>query len=305
MKRVIAFAQLSRAPFLTVGVFPVILGIVLALYAGYPIIWPVAILAVVAVIFIMLATYYHGEFADFDADSINVDFNKFSGGSRMIVTGVFPQRFPLILSYLSIAVAIVIGLIIQFGFKTGVFTIHLGIFGLLSAFFYSAKPIQLSRRGLGEIFIAICYGWLTVNTGYYLMSQKFDQIPSLIAIPIAISIFLVILINEFPDIKSDSKVGKRNLVVILGLRRASLIYLSFIGINLALLIVVAFICRLNLFGWIPLFFPILLGISNMSDIAKQKYLQQKPLEAICGKTILFNLLISVSFIIIFLFHLTI
>lgn len=294
------FLQLSRVPFLSVGVLPLLLGFVLAQNAGHPVHWPVAVLALLAVTCIMLATYYHGEAEDFDTDSINVEFNRFSGGSRMVATGVFSARFALGLSYVSIALAVLLGLIIQFVFHTGALTLFLGGFGLGTGVFYSGRPIQLARRGLGEIFIGFCYGWLTVNTGYYLMSQRFAEDPTLVSLPIALSIFLVIFINEFPDYHSDRQVQKNNLVVRLGHGPASWLYMGVMGLNLAVLAALAWHYRVHSLGWALLAVPMSLGIVNLEAMLRGKHREHRPLEALCGRTIFFNLSITGAFILIFL-----
>jgi 1,4-dihydroxy-2-naphthoate octaprenyltransferase len=71
-------------------------------------------------------------------------------------------------SLVAMALAAGIGLILQFGYKTGEWAIFLGFLGMLGGFFYSAKPIRWVRTGLGELWIAFCYGWLTVAAGFYL-----------------------------------------------------------------------------------------------------------------------------------------
>jgi len=198
-----AWAALSRAPFHSVGVFPFLLGATIAWSMGFAIDWAVLILSSFALILIMLTTYLAGEYYDFETDSLNVSYNIFSGGSRVLQMGFIPRRRPLVAAYVSVVGAIIIGLVLQFYYKTGPYTLLLGTFGLFCGYFYTARPIQWSYRGVGEILIAICYGWLSVNAAYYLQTGSFHPVATLVSIPLAISIFLVILINEFPDCSSD------------------------------------------------------------------------------------------------------
>jgi 1,4-dihydroxy-2-naphthoate octaprenyltransferase len=291
-----AWAGLARIPFHSVGIIPFILGIVLAWAQGYQVNWAVAVLSGVVVLLIMLVTYFSGEYFDFEVDSINKDYNKFSGGSRVLQTGAVTRKSVIIATYAALAVAAALGLSIYFIFKTGPFTILLGVFGAFCGFFYTSKPFKWSYRGIGEVLIGICYGWLTVNTGYYLQTGRFDLTASLISVPIAISIFLVILINEFPDYAADKTMGKKNLVVRFGKERMGVLafwlliacYLSFFlsyfsGVSLLWLAV---------FSLIPIDFIIV----NAVAIARKRYNNKRALEAICAKMILIDLLITISLI---------
>ena len=67
-KRLNAWLTLSRPPFHAVGVFPFLLGMVIAWSQGYPFNWGVGILSTLAVILIMLTTYYAGEYYDYETD---------------------------------------------------------------------------------------------------------------------------------------------------------------------------------------------------------------------------------------------
>ena len=58
-----------------------------------------------------------------------------------------------------------------------------------------------------------------------------------ISIPPGILTFLLLLINEFPDVEADRAGGRRHLVIVFGVRGASYVYAS--GIALTFLFVAA------------------------------------------------------------------
>jgi 1,4-dihydroxy-2-naphthoate octaprenyltransferase len=271
---------------------------VIAWNQGYSFNWGVGILSILAVILIMLATYYSGEYYDYDTDSLNREYNKFSGGTRVLQAGLIPRKRVLLAARLALAAAGIIGLVLQFYFKTGPFTIPLGLFGMLCGYFYTSKPARWAYRGVGEILIGICYGWLTVNTGYYLQTGTFGLIPTLVSIPIGISIFLVILINEFPDYTSDRASGKNNLVVRLGRDRAARLYaglaaLCFLSIVLGVL---AGIPRLMA---VLSIIPLGLIVRNLLALRKRGYREGRTLERICSRTLLLNLGTTALYILVF------
>ncbi|WEU39758.1 MAG: prenyltransferase [Candidatus Odinarchaeum yellowstonii] len=221
-----AWVALSRLPFHTVGVLPFILGGVLAWSLEAVFRWDVFAWGTLGVVFVMLATYYAGEYWDYMEDSLSASFkaSRFSGGSKVLQRNLLPRRAALWASLISVMSAVSVGLILQLVYQTGVLTIPLGVIGLIGGFFYSTRPIRWVRTGLGELWIALCYGWLPVAVGYYLQTASIPPLIHLIALPIGFTIFNVILLNEFPDYQADLAAKKTNLAVRLGLERASYLY---------------------------------------------------------------------------------
>ena len=206
------------------GILPFLLGGVIAWSQGYTINWVVLALSMVAVTFVMLMTFLINEYYDYEADIINRTFHKLSGGSRVLPMGLIPRRHSLIAAHVCLLIAVIIGLLLYFVFKTGPYTIPLGALAIFIGYFYTAKPFKWSYRGLGEVAIWFSCGWLATITGYYLQTGQISLVATLVSLPGATSVFLVILINELPDINSDRLTGKRNLVVRLGKENAVILY---------------------------------------------------------------------------------
>jgi 1,4-dihydroxy-2-naphthoate octaprenyltransferase len=289
--------QLSRVPFHSVGVLPFLLGTVLAWRMDNVFHLPVFLLGIIAVILIMLCTYYTGEYYDIVEDrlSASMERNTFSGGSQVMVKNLLPYEHAKIASYAALGLTVVIGLIIQFRYKTGLLTIPLGIAGIMSGFFYSKMPIRWVKRGVGEILIGFCYGWLPVAVSYYLQTGKIDNLINWISLPIACTIFNVILINEFPDHPADLIAKKSNLVVRFGKERASYLYIF-----------------MTVTAWITFFISVMQGISKTAlawytpvfavslflavMMGRKGYLNKKMLEVMCGLTITTNLGTGMAYI---------
>jgi 1,4-dihydroxy-2-naphthoate octaprenyltransferase len=104
------------------------------------------------------------------------------------------------------------------------FILILGLIGLLGGFFYTAPPLKLGYRYIGEFIIALLFGVFPVYGSYYLQAGMLDTIPLLPSLIVGILIFLVILINEFPDLNADAAVNKRTLVVLFGVPVSVWIY---------------------------------------------------------------------------------
>jgi len=281
------------------GVLPFLLGAVIAWSQGNPINLAVLALSSLAVILVMLMTFLINEYYDYEADLINKEFHRLSGGSRVLPMGLIPRHQSLMAAYVCLVLAAVIGLLLQFYYRTGPFTIPLGVLAIFIGYFYTAKPLRWAYRGLGEIAIWFSCGWLATFTGYYLQTGHFNAVTTLAALPGATSVFLVILMNEIPDINSDREVGKRNLAVILGREKAGTLYL--VALILCYLNIIA-----NIFFGVPpitaylslILIPLI--IWNIRTIKKRGLLDTKIQEKLSLSTMLIDHLITIIYTIGFI-----
>jgi 1,4-dihydroxy-2-naphthoate octaprenyltransferase len=101
----------------------------------------------------MLTTYYAGEYFDYVEDFLSgkMGHSHFEGGSQVLQRGFLPRRAALRASLACLLLATGVGLILQIGYKTGPWTIPLGVLDMISGFFYSAKPFRWVQRGWGEL----------------------------------------------------------------------------------------------------------------------------------------------------------
>ncbi|MFC2159872.1 prenyltransferase [Actinomycetota bacterium] len=289
---------MSRPPFHIVGVFPFVLGAIYAYKSTGTLNIPVFILSVVAVILIMLVTYYNGEYYDIAEDKLapSMGKNTFSGGSQIIAQEVLPRKYALIGSYISLGIAVIIGFVLQFYFKTGVWTIPLGIIGLFFGFFYSRPPFRWVNRGIGELLIGISYGWFTIAVAFYLQTSGFDTFIIWMAIPVGLTIFNVILLNEFPDYDADKTAGnKRNIVVRLGKEKSIIIYIAAQALTW-IMFAVSMNIRFSRVASITAIPFLLISIMLMILALMKKYKVPKVLEAMCGLGIVLNIGITLVYL---------
>lgn len=285
-----AWWRLSRVPFLLVGILPLILGFALAWRQGYRGRLGLYLLSSVTVILIMWMAYYLGEWNDFEGDRLNQSFNRFSGGSRVLVKGALPLRTSLFFGYGCLIGAILTSIYIYLQYQTGPWTLLLGWVGIFSGFFYSSKPFRWAYRGVGEIIIGFCYGWLPIATGFYLLAGFVNHQVFLLSIPISLSVFSVILINEFPDEESDRAIGKRNLVVRFGKERIGDLYLGLsVLVGLSFIKVILIVDPAVLKVFVLSVIPVLLILWNLALVWQEGYRDAKRLELLCRNTLLVNL----------------
>ncbi len=291
-----AWVSLSRLPFYTAGVLPFLLGNLLAWDITNHLSWSVLGWGVLGLLLILLATHFSAEYFDYEVDALAARSgrNRFSGGSQVLQTGIIPRRHALIASFVSLSLAAGVGMLLQFYYKTGPFTLPLGVLGVIGGLFYAAKPIQWAYRSLGEIWIGFCYGWLTLAASYYI--QTGGAIPALVhwvALPIALSIFNVILINEFPDYWADREAGKLTLVARFGKAKMSKVYAL---ISLGAWGSYIFAVKMGVPVKALLFFsPVfILSAATAFQVLRGGYTDRERLERICAKTLIVNLGVTIS-----------
>jgi len=217
--------QEIRAPFFTASVIPVLVGTALAYYAAGVFNPPLFILAMLGTVALHAGANMANDYFDHTSrnDWLNKNPTPFSGGSQLIQQGLLSSKSVLIAAWVALSIAVLIGMTI-FLLTKSLFILALGLAGLLGGYFYTAPPIRLGYRTSGELVIGLLFGILPVYGSYYLQTRTIDLVPLIPGIIVAMLIFLVILINEFPDAQADRAVNKKTLVVVLGERPAVWIY---------------------------------------------------------------------------------
>lgn len=176
------------------------------------------------------------------ADAANHDgLHPFTGGSRLIQQGAVDARQTARWSALLLLSLLPAGALLAARSGSGLLLI--GAAGLVLAWAYSAPPLKLMSRGLGELAVAGAW-WLVVLGADYVQRGQFAAAPALLGVGIALLVACVLLINGFPDARSDASVGKRTLVVRLGPRRAALLFAALVPLAHAWVALCAF-------AWLP------------------------------------------------------
>ena len=207
------FLRATRLPFLSATAIPVGLGTVIAALDGAWH-WWLFLLTLVGAAFVHLGLNVANDVFDTmsGADAANTTPTQFSGGSRVILYGLMSVRQMALLSAGFYAAAIGIGLFLAV--DRGFWPLFwLGIGGVVLSIAYTAPPLRLVHRGLGEIAVAAGLGPIMVLGAQFVQEQRFTWEAGYASIPVAILIALVLYANEVPDRIGDAAAGKRTLPV--------------------------------------------------------------------------------------------
>lgn len=216
------FVAITRLPFVTASVLPVILGLAVAGWAGVTFSWLAAVLVVVAVLMLHLGANTANDWYDWrsGSDAMNTDYvAPFSGGSRAVPLGLISEKGLALLTagLFAVGAAAGVGVVL-----TGsIWLLAVGAAGAALGFFYSAPPLRLvSKRGLGEVAIFLAFGPLLTLAGYAAGGAELAWAGALVGVPTGLWTTAILWVNCIPDCPGDQASGKWNLVATLGRRRA-------------------------------------------------------------------------------------
>ena len=96
--------------------------------------------------------------------------------------------------------------------------------GILGSVLYTADPVVLKARALGEVTVFIMWGLLIPLGSFIVQRGAYSWAPMAAALPIGILVALVLLANNIRDTTYDGSVGNRTLAVVLGTKPAETVY---------------------------------------------------------------------------------
>lgn len=218
-RKIGAFIQMTRPLFVGGGVMLYLFGAALAVAQSAAVDGLRLLLGQLLVTSIQLMTHYTNEYYDYEVDRLMGDRRTpFSGGSGVLVSGQLDRVVALHASRVCLAIAVVV--LIVCGLAVPVMWI-VGLLALLGGYFYSAPPLSLEGSGFGELVTVLLTALLVPLTGYTMQAGQVDARVLNFAAPLILIDLAMILTFEFADYPADKTLGKRNLAVRIGLRRAA------------------------------------------------------------------------------------
>lgn len=241
------FLRATRLPFLSATMIPVGIGIAIAALHGYFDL-ATAALTIIGANAVHLGLNVANDVFDtrLGADDLNINPTKYSGGSRVIQYGLVSARTMAAMSVTMYAIAIAVGLILL-AMRFSPALLVIGVLGVILSISYTAPPLKLVYRGLGEVTTAIGFGPLMLVGAYVVQSSgALSPEPFVASLPIALLVALILYVNEVPDRAGDERAGKRTLPV--RLPRQTVINLYFVAAVAAFVAIVAGV----LLGMLPI-----------------------------------------------------
>ena len=143
----------------------------------------------------------------------------------MVITAVLTLISAILLIYVSLGIERLL---------ISLFFLVLGIAAIWAAIKYTVGDNAYGYRGLGDVFVFIFFGPVSVMGIYFLITKGLEWFMIFPSITVGLLSVAVLNLNNMRDIESDKKAGKNTIVVKMGLSKAKLLHYGFI--------VIAFLC---------------------------------------------------------------
>lgn len=284
------FLRTTRLPFLSATAVPVLLGIAIAARQGQ-FNWWLALVTLIGASFAHLAINVSNDIFDTlsGADEANVNPTKFSGGSRVLIYDLVTLRQLIGLAAILFGVAAAIGLYLVW--VTGSQALLLiGIAGIAVGLAYTAPPLKLVYRGLGEIAVAIGFGPIMLLGAHAVQTGSLSWEAAVASVPVAILVALILYVNEIPDRTGDASAGKGTLPVRMSPAAVTTLYL------VAALVAFAAILGGVLAGLLPPFTLLALAVVPLAfrihQGIRQHYNSPYTLMAVMGANVSLHLYVG-------------
>jgi 1,4-dihydroxy-2-naphthoate octaprenyltransferase len=239
--RFLAFVRLSRPRFLVESFITSTLGVAVAVDGDWGFRFADWLLVQAFVTLTHLMTQYCNEYFDLDADSAHTAPSRWTGGSQILVSGDIKPITALSAAFVLLFVDVLLAIMMP-----STASRLLAFVILLLAWFYTAPPVRLNYRALGEITTA---GVLTLLVPVFVCFTLLGSLPPVL-FAVCVPLFLVMtarmLVMNFCDRDSDLLVGKHTLPNTLGPRWAAFLFSALQAVAYVIVLAV------TLLGVVPL-----------------------------------------------------
>lgn len=200
----------SRPKTLPAALAPVLIGSAMAFGTGKGHLLA-AVLAAAGALLIQIATNYANDYFDFVQGA---DDHTRLGPTRATQAGwVTPaaMRNAFIVTF---ALAAVAGLYLIW--RGGWPVVFIGAFSILFGILYTGGPFPLGYYGLGDMAVFIFFGLVAVGGTYYVQALEWPPFVWISGITPGLFSSAILTTNNYRDIETDRKAGKKTLVVRFG-----------------------------------------------------------------------------------------
>jgi 1,4-dihydroxy-2-naphthoate octaprenyltransferase len=210
----------TRPPFLSITLFGCLLGVAAAYADGVALnafgVFATLLLGLLLHAAVNVSNDYCDHLNGTDALNTRRVF-PFTGGSRFIQNDVITPEATLWLARALFAMTIVGGVLLAW--QVGAGLLWIGLFGVVAGWAYSAEPLRLNSRGLGEVCVVMTFALVVVGADF-VQRGELGATPLWAGLGYALLTANILYINQFPDRDADLAAGKHHWVARLPVRKA-------------------------------------------------------------------------------------
>ncbi len=299
--------QMIRAPFLSSIIVPIVTGTLLSakISGGFGVVEFVLVL--ITGLGLHIATNVYNDIYDTlqGTDTVNVHRNEYSGGSGVLLDNpalykrmYWLARSGLIIAFLSTAALMF--------FVDRELWIYLWGLYVLSAFFskyYTAAPIKLAYRGLGEFSVWFAFGPMAVSIAAISQSVVPTHQIFLLMPVSGLSTLSILLVGQLIDLDADKNGGKHGVASRLGTLPTALIYVLAQSILITFVVLMAITFEGSSGILLMALIPYVLIFPSATVVILRQHGNPEQLKKVAKMTVQIHLLFSLLLIVAFIIYL--
>lgn len=202
--------EAARPKTLPAAVIPVLVGTAFA-EAAQGANYGRAAVCLVFSLLVQIGTNFANDYFDFVQGA---DTHERVGPRRAVAAGLVSPRTMLVATTLVLAAAFAVGLLLVA--EGGWMLLPIGIVSIVCAIAYTGGPYPLGYNGLGDLFVFIFFGLVAVGATFYVQVHTLSAPVMLAAAAVGLLAANILVANNYRDVETDAKAGKRTLVVRFG-----------------------------------------------------------------------------------------
>jgi len=204
----------ARPRTLPAAVAPVLVGTAAAYFFAEDIRWLAFAAAMLGSILIQIGTNLANDYSDAKRGADTADR---LGPVRVTSAGLVAPKRVLHATWIAFGLAALTG--VYLATVAGPEIIAVGLVSILAGVLYTGGPRPYGYAGMGELFVFLFFGLVAVNGSYYVQLEEIEVLPVLLSISVGFLSTAILVVNNFRDLETDARAGKRTLAVRLGRER--------------------------------------------------------------------------------------
>ena len=299
--------QMIRAPFLSSIIAPIVTGSLLSARMAGSFGLFEFLLVLITGLGLHIAVNVYNDIYDTlqGTDKVNVHRNEYSGGSGVLLDNpdLIKRMYWLARSGLIIALFSTAGLMF---FVDRDLWIYLWGLYLISAFFskyYTAAPVKLAYRGLGEVSVWFAFGPMAIAIAA-ISQSVFPTNQILLLMPISgLSTLSILLVGQLIDLDADKQGGKHGVASRLGTLPTAVLYVLAQMAIITFVILMALLFEGSSWPLLIALLPYLLIFPKTALLILKHHGNPEELKKVAKMTVQIHLLLSLLLIVGFIIYL--
>lgn len=284
---------------LPLSVSGIIIGTCFAYYNGHFNVL-ILILAILTTISLQILSNLANDYGD---GIKGTDNDNRVGPKRAIQSGtISPDQMFEAIKINILVIILLVFLLIYTSFGKSHFLYTILFIGLAGVSVYAAMSYTIGNKaygykGLGDVFVFIFFGFVSVVGSYFLYTRQLDHQVFLPAVTVGLLSVGVLNLNNMRDIESDKKSNKNTLAVKLGKEKARIYHLFLIigAIVISSLFVVLYYSSVFNLLCLIAYLPLIMHIKAVIK-AKEPNDYDPQLKVLALTTFAFSLLLGIGYI---------